>query len=128
MPDLMDGKPFLGDGVTAESLAARDSTLGSADRFDEKIDLLRHGLELDGRELRPAIVEEVMPGRLRFVLVEGRNRQIRRMCELVELEVVDLVRERIGPIQLGDLPEGMWRPMTPEERAALLEASKPRPI
>ena len=123
------------DGVLAKAVIGPDSELDKeyfvqveGEITDEKIDLLRHGLELDGRELRPAIVEEVMPGRLRFVLVEGRNRQIRRMCELVELEVVDLVRERIGPIQLGDLPEGMWRPMTPEERAALLEASKPRPI
>jgi 23S rRNA pseudouridine2604 synthase len=60
--------------------------------------------------------------RLKFILVEGRTRQIRRMCELVGLEVTDLLRVRIGPLRLGDLPEGQWRPMTAAERAALLAA------
>jgi len=55
------------------------------------------------------------------VLREGRNRQIRRMCELVELKVVDLFRVRIGPLTLGEMPEGRWRPLTSEERAALVE-------
>ena len=55
---------------------------------------------------------------------EGRNRQIRRMAELVELRVVDLMRVRVGPLKLGDLPEGKWRPLSAEERAALITASK----
>ena len=54
------------------------------------------------------------------MLREGRNRQIRRMCELVELKVVDLFRVRIGPLDLGDMPEGRWRPLTSAERAALI--------
>jgi 23S rRNA pseudouridine2604 synthase len=58
---------------------------------------------------------------LRFVLREGRNRQIRRMCEAVTLDVLDLFRVRIGPLHLGDLPEGQWRPLTAGERAALIE-------
>ena len=69
---------------------------------------------------RSADVKSVADQRLRFVLTEGRNRQIRRMCELVELEVTDLLRVRIGPIQLGDLPERSWRVLTPAERAALV--------
>jgi 23S rRNA pseudouridine2604 synthase len=56
------------------------------------------------------------------VLTEGRNRQIRRMCELVELTVVDLLRVRIGALRLGDLPEGRWRPLTAAERASLVGA------
>ena len=56
------------------------------------------------------------------MLNEGRNRQIRRMCELVGLEVTDLLRVRIGPLQLGDLPEGNWRHLTVEERDALVRA------
>ena len=60
------------------------------------------------------------PQRLRFVLREGRKRQSRRMCELVGLEVTDLLRVRIGPLQLGDLPEGRWRVLTQAERAALI--------
>lgn len=87
---------------------------------EAKLSKLRHGLELDGRQLKPARVTQVEPQRLRFVLTEGRNRQIRRMCELVGLEVVDLWRIRIGPLALGDLPEGRWRVLTAEERAALI--------
>lgn len=83
---------------------------------------LRHGLSLDGRALRPAIVEPLAPQTLRFVLTEGRNRQIRRMCALVGLEVTDLFRLRIGALYLGDLPEGRWRVLTPSERTALTKA------
>ena len=84
---------------------------------------LRNGLSLDGRRLKPAKVETVGSGRLRFTLREGRNRQIRRMCELVGLVVVDLYRIRIGPLELGDLPEGKWRALTAEERASLLSSA-----
>jgi 23S rRNA pseudouridine2604 synthase len=88
----------------------------------EKLELMRFGLELDGRELRPAQVEMISDQRIRVVLQEGRNRQIRRMCELLEWKVVDLFRVRVGPITLGDMPEGCWRPLTAEERAALIAA------
>jgi 23S rRNA pseudouridine2604 synthase len=60
---------------------------------------------------------------LRFILKEGRNRQIRRMCELVGLHVMDLVRIRIGSLRLGELPEGRWRVLSPAERAALVGAA-----
>ena len=86
--------------------------------------MLRHGLELDGRKLRPAKVTQLTEQKLNIVLKEGRNRQIRRMAELVELRVVDLMRVRVGPLKLGDLPEGKWRPLTVEERQALITASK----
>ena len=88
---------------------------------------LRHGLELDGRQLKPAKVTLAGDQRLRFILREGRNRQIRRMCDLVGLSVIDLYRLRIGPLKLGDLPEGRWRPITAAERAALLRGDAPRP-
>ena len=87
-----------------------------------KVALLRHGLELDGRKLRPAEVQQERNNTLRFILKEGRNRQIRRMCELVDLRVVDLQRIRVGPILLAGLPEGKWRPLGAKERAALLAA------
>jgi len=87
---------------------------------DEAIKRLRHGLSLDGRQLKPAKVTFAGEQRLRFVLKEGRNRQIRRMCDLVGLDVVDLLRVRIGPLRLGDLPEGRWRVLTGEERRALV--------
>ena len=75
----------------------------------EKLALLRHGLSLDGQALRPAQVEWQNPEQLRFVLTEGKKRQIRRMCEQVGLHVVGLKRVRIGRIMLGNLPVGQWR-------------------
>jgi 23S rRNA pseudouridine2604 synthase len=119
------------DGVLAKAVIGPDSKLDKeyfvrvAGRItDKKLALLRHGLQLDGRQLKPAKVSEVEPQLLRFVLMEGRNRQIRRMCELVELEVTDLLRIRIGPQKLGDLPEGKWRALTADERNALVTASR----
>lgn len=119
------------DGVLAKAIIGPDSEIdkeyvvtvrGRIDRA--KVQKLRHGLELDGRQLKPAKVQLDDTQVLRFVLTEGRNRQIRRMCELVELEVTDLVRVRIGPLKLGDLAEGKWRHLTGEERAALVAASE----
>jgi len=78
--------------------------------------LLNHGLELDGRQLRPAKVTWQNQDQLKFILREGRKRQIRRMCELVGLKVVGLKRVRIGQVRLGDLPLGQWRPLQPGER------------
>lgn len=115
------------DGVVAKAVIGPESQLDKeyvvtvrGEITDRKLTLLRHGLELDGRKLKPARVTRLEGQTLVFVLKEGRNRQIRRMCELVELEVVDLFRTRIGPLQLGKLPEGMWRPLTAEERTALI--------
>jgi 23S rRNA pseudouridine2604 synthase len=115
------------DGVLAKALIGPASGMEKEYRVfvmgeitPAKLDLLRHGLELDGRRLRPAEVDLIADQRLRFVLKEGRNRQIRRMCELVELKVVDLFRVRIGPLTLGDMPEGRWRLLTQDEREALI--------
>jgi len=61
-------------------------------------------------------VEWENPEQLRFVLKEGKKRQIRRMCELVGLKVVGLKRVRIGRVMLGKLPIGQWRYLAPHER------------
>ncbi len=82
----------------------------------EKLALLHHGLSLDGQALKPARVEWENPEQLRFVLKEGKKRQIRRMCELVGLKVVGLKRVRIGRVMLGKLPIGQWRYLAPHER------------
>jgi len=115
------------DGVVAKAVIGPASTLEKEYRVrvtgqitERKLGLLRHGLELDGRQLRPARVDVIGDQQLRFTLKEGRNRQIRRMADLVGLNVVDLMRVRIGALVLGDLPEGRWRPMTTQERAALI--------
>jgi pseudouridine synthase len=118
------------DGVVARAVIGPGSELDKEylvlvdGRITESaLTRLRHGLELDGRTLKPARVTQVEPQRLRFVLKEGRKRQIRRMCDLVGLDVADLLRIRIGPLNLGDLPEGRWRMLTPDERAALIAGS-----
>lgn len=115
------------DGVVAKAVIGPESKLDkeylvevAGDVTERKLTLLRHGLELDGRRLKPARVTQLEPKRLRFILTEGRNRQIRRMCDLVDLRVVDLLRIRIGPIKLDDLPEGCWRILTAGERATLV--------
>lgn len=117
------------DGVLAKAIIGPESEVdkeyvvtvaGKVTR--EKLQKLRHGLELDGRKLKLAKVTLQDVQVLRFVLNEGRNRQIRRMCELVDLEVTDLIRVRIGSLLLGDLPEGKWRHLTAQERDALVMA------
>ncbi len=77
---------------------------------------LRHGLSLDGKPLQPAKVEWQNPEQLRFVLTEGKKRQIRRMCEQVGLLVVGLKRIRMGRVVLGNLPVGKWRYLGAHER------------
>lgn len=78
--------------------------------------LLNHGLTLDGKPLKPAKVSWQNEDQLRFVLREGKKRQIRRMCELVGLHVVGLKRIRIGQVKLGALPMGQWRFLGEHER------------
>ena len=87
----------------------------SEDFPEESLKLLNHGLELDGEALKPAKVSWQNEEQMRFVLREGKKRQIRRMCELVGLEVVALKRVRIGRIPLADLPVGKWRFLRREE-------------
>ena len=110
------------DGRIARRLSGEDSKVdkeylvrveGQLD--DEGLALLNHGLELDGVRLRPAKVEWINDDQLRFELREGRKRQIRRMCELVGLNVLGLKRVRIGHIKLGDLPLGEWRYLREDE-------------
>jgi 23S rRNA pseudouridine2604 synthase len=115
------------DGVVAKAVIGPQSKLDKeylvrieGDVTEKKLALLRRGLMLDGRILKYAKVSRMEQNRLRFILTEGRNRQIRRMCEMVDLEVTDLLRIRVGPIHLNNLPEGRWRMITNEERDALI--------
>lgn len=105
--------------VDKEYLVAIDGAITA-----DALKLLRHGLSLDGKTLKPAKVERIGDRRLRFTLIEGRKRQIRRMCDAVGVTVVDLQRVRIGPLELGALPEGTWRPLTDAERDGLIAASR----
>ena len=92
-------------------------TLNVQDAFPaDQLRLLCHGLSLDGQTLRPAQVSWQNPEQLRFVLKEGKKRQIRRMCEQVGLFVTGLKRVRIGRVNLGHLPVGQWRYLMPHEQ------------
>ena len=97
--------------VEKEYLVRVEGTLSDAD-----MQRLNHGLSLDGEKLKPAKVSWQNEDQLRFVLREGKKRQIRRMCEMVGLFVVGLKRVRIGSVNLGKLPPGQWRYLRNGER------------
>ena len=110
------------DGRVAKKLIGEDSPVEkeylvrvSGEMVRGGLELLRHGLELDGKPLRPAWVKQLNEDQLHFILKEGKKRQIRRMCELVGLKVTGLKRVRIGRVMLGDLPLGQWRFLRADE-------------
>jgi 23S rRNA pseudouridine2605 synthase len=86
---------------------------------------LREGVDLEDGLTAPAKVAAVGDHGLRITIHEGRNRQVRRMCEAVGHPVVRLVRTRIGPLQDRSLAPGDWRELTPEEVRSLAVAAKP---
>lgn len=113
---------FTQDGRLAKKLIGENSTVekeymvrveGSLSH--EELALLNFGLELDGEKLKPAKVDWINEDQLRFILKQGKKRQIRRMCELVGLRVTGLKRVRVGKLMLGKLPEGRWRFLDPDE-------------
>ncbi|RJX32181.1 MAG: rRNA pseudouridine synthase [Oxalobacter sp.] len=115
------------DGRVAKHLIAQDSEIEKEylvrvkylqpGKFpEEKLKLLNHGLSLDGKKLQHARVQWQNDDQLRFVLKEGKKRQIRRMCEAVGLKVVGLKRVRIGKVLLGNLPPGQWRYLRQDEK------------
>jgi 23S rRNA pseudouridine2604 synthase len=110
------------DGRIARQLIGEDSEVEKeylvrveGELIANGLALLNHGLSLDDKPLRPAKVEWLNDDQLRFVLKEGKKRQIRRMCELVGLKVTGLKRVRMGNLRLGDLPVGKWRYLKPSE-------------
>jgi 23S rRNA pseudouridine2604 synthase len=111
------------DGRIAKTLIGENSPVEKeylvrieGDVTQEKIKKLGHGLSLDGKLLKPAKISRLNQDQLKFILVEGRKRQVRRMCELVDLRVTGLKRVRIGHVKLGKLPEGQWRYLGKNEK------------
>lgn len=94
---------------------------------DEQITALTTGIEIDGRMTMPSEVRviEKQEGRvvLEIIIYEGRNRQIRKMCDSLGLEVARLKRTQIGSVKLGMLKQGDWRNLTEEEVHKLMVAS-----
>ncbi|MEO7741906.1 MAG: pseudouridine synthase [Usitatibacter sp.] len=114
---------FTQDGRVAKRLIGADSEVEKeylvrveGTLSEEALEKLRHGLELDGVKLKPAKVSWSNEDQLRFVLREGRKRQIRRMCEMVGLVVTGLKRVRSGGVPLGPLPLGQWRYLRKDEK------------
>ena len=90
----------------------------------EEIAALHAPMELDGYRLQPVAVKKLAPDTIQMNLFEGRNRQIRRMCEAAGLKVIRLQRIAIGDLGLGDLPLGRWRELTPNEVNYLTSGKK----
>lgn len=110
------------DGRVARQLIGADSNIEKeyliwveGEVTEEKLDTLREGLSLDGKRLKRAQVRRIDDHHLQFILTEGRKRQIRRMCEAVDLNVTRLMRVRIGGVRLGNLPVGKWRYLQKDE-------------
>ena len=110
------------DGRIAKQLIGENSDIEkeylvrvAGDISDDQIERLSFGLELDGKPLKHAKVRQLNPEQLQIILLEGKKRQIRRMCEAVGLHVTGLKRVRVGELRLGKLEEGKWRFVKPEE-------------
>lgn len=110
-------KKIIGENSKIEKeYVVRVSYLGPEKKLpEEKLKLLNYGLSIDGQKLKRALVEWINDDQLRFVLNEGKKRQIRKMCEQVDLEIKGLKRVRVGQLMLGKLPEGQWRFLESDE-------------
>lgn len=111
------------DGRVARQLIGADSTVEKeyliwveGDMGEDTLNRLREGLSLDGKRLKRAGIKKMDDHHLQFTLTEGRKRQIRRMCELVDLDVTRLMRVRIGNVRLENLPVGKWRYLRQDEQ------------
>jgi 23S rRNA pseudouridine2604 synthase len=116
------------DGRLVKSIIGEDSDVEKeyivrvrGELSERGLELLNHGLSIEGEELKPAQVSWLNEDQLKFILKEGKKRQIRKMCEMVGLDVLGLKRVRIGPLALGSLPEGRWRLMTDAEKKLFLK-------
>ena len=110
------------DGRIAKKLIGENSSLEkeylvrvSGNVTSSKIKKLQFGLKLDQKDLKRAQIEQIDTHFLKFILTEGKKRQIRRMCELVDLDVESIKRVRIGKVKLGSLKIGCWRYLESEE-------------
>jgi pseudouridine synthase len=119
---------MLADGRVSHAITAPESHLEKEyevacdpEPTGYQLEKMAKGMKLKDGPTRPCRVEPMGGRRFRIVLTEGRNRQIRRMCERVGLDVRDLRRVRVGPLRLGSIAEGQWREMRPAEVDELRE-------
>lgn len=118
---------FTNDGVFSRKIIGEESECEKeyyvkleGNISDGALKKLEFGILLDGKKLKPAIVKRVSKNSFNIILKEGRNRQIRRMCEKVGFEVILLKRLRISNIYLNDLQEGKFEYLTKEEINSIL--------
>jgi 23S rRNA pseudouridine2605 synthase len=128
---LMTNDGELAQRLTHPSFGVEKEYLAQVEGVPQRaaLRLLRGGVELEDGPTAPAkvgAVGDVRDGVLRIVIHEGRNRQVRRMCEAVGHPVRRLVRVRVGPIVLRGLGPGEWRELSQKELRALDEAVTPR--
>ena len=122
---LMTNDNQLAERVTnPESHVPKTYLVKASERLtDEQLQRLRDGVELADGPTRPARVHRVRDSEkythLEITLTEGRNRQVRRMIEVLGATVLKLVRVKIGPIRIGTLQIGKWRPLTAAELRVL---------
>ncbi len=118
---------FTNDGVFSRKIIGEESECEKeyyvkleGNISDGALKKLEFGISLDGKKLKPAIVKRVSKNSFNIILKEGRNRQIRRMCEKVGFEVILLKRLRISNIYLNDLQEGKFKYLTKDEINSIL--------
>jgi len=110
-------KTLIGEDTSVEKeYLVRVKYTKGAKLPEHELKRLNHGLTLDGKALLPAKVRWQNEDQLCFILREGKKRQIRRMCEMVGLQVLALKRVRIGRVKLGNLPMGQWRYLGNDEQ------------
>lgn len=110
-------KTLIGEDTSVEKeYLVRVKYTKGAKLPEHELKRLNHGLTLDGKALLPAKVRWQNEDQLCFILREGKKRQIRRMCEMVGLQVLALKRVRIGRVKLGNLPIGQWRYLGNDEQ------------
>ena len=116
---------FTNDGEFANGLAHPSHEVEKTYRVfvtgdsPEAIERVKQPILLDGYRIKPPRVFPEAPGRLRITIHEGRNRQVRRMCDAAGMHVTRLIRIGEGKLRLGDLPRGKWRHLTEEEMKLL---------
>lgn len=118
---------FTNDGIFSRKIIGEESECEKeyyvkleGNISDGALKKLEFGISLDGKKLKPAIVKRVSKNSFNIILKEGRNRQIRRMCEKIGFEVILLKRLRISNIYLNDLQEGKFEYLTKDEINSIL--------
>jgi pseudouridine synthase len=122
---------MLADGRISHAITAPESHLEKeyevacdVEPTGFQLEKMAKGMNLKDGPTRPCKVEAMGGRRFRIIITEGRNRQIRRMCERVGLDVRDLRRVRVGPMRMGSIVEGQWREMTQRDAESLRDAAK----